>query len=170
MTGNSDVTPLGKGCRQLTPPRPNDLSAYHRCPTGVDSVTIKQKRGNSPKVSRVLGDGGRHSHDSTPIPVRWHCFDDFLHIAASFTKRHSVEGSFTSCGSVRICWRRFSAGSAGLARFNFDPTNVVAFRHQHPEGDNIVLAHDVERAFTRNYGDLRVRVDGIRSFADSISS
>jgi len=40
----------------------------------------------------------------------------------------------------------------------------------HPEGDNIVLAHDVERAFTRNYGDLRVRFDGIRSFADSISS
>src|SRR6266436_2715801 len=53
---------------------------------------------------------------------------------------------------------------------NFDPTNVVAFRHQHPEGDNIVLAHDVERAFTRNYGDLRVHFDGIRSFADSISS
>jgi predicted AAA+ superfamily ATPase len=53
---------------------------------------------------------------------------------------------------------------------NFDPTNLVAFRHQHPEGDNIVLAHDVERAFTRNYGDLRVRFDGIRSFADSVSS
>src|SRR5712664_624022 len=28
-----------------SPPRPNDLSAYHRCPTSVDSVTIKQKRG-----------------------------------------------------------------------------------------------------------------------------
>jgi predicted AAA+ superfamily ATPase len=53
---------------------------------------------------------------------------------------------------------------------NFDPTNLVAFRHQHSEGDNIVLAHDVERAFIRNYGDLRVRFDGIRSFADSISS
>jgi predicted AAA+ superfamily ATPase len=53
---------------------------------------------------------------------------------------------------------------------NFDPTNLVAFRHQHPEGDNIVLAHDVERAFTRNYGDLRVRFDSVRSFADSISS
>jgi predicted AAA+ superfamily ATPase len=53
---------------------------------------------------------------------------------------------------------------------NFDPTNLVAFRHQHSEGDNIVLAHDVKRAFIRNYGDLRVRFDGIRSFADSISS
>ena len=52
---------------------------------------------------------------------------------------------------------------------NFDPTNLVAFRYQHPEGDNLVLAHDVERAFTRSYGDLRVRFDGIRSFADSIS-
>jgi hypothetical protein len=41
---------------------------------------------------------------------------------------------------------------------NFDPTNLVAFRYQHPEGDNLVLAHDVERAFTRSYGDLRVRL------------
>jgi len=52
---------------------------------------------------------------------------------------------------------------------NFDPTNLVAFRHQHPQGANIVLAHDAERAFIRNYGDLRVRFDGLRSFADSIS-
>ena len=52
---------------------------------------------------------------------------------------------------------------------NFDPTNLVAFRYQHPEGDNLVLAHDVERAFTRSYGDLKVRFDGFRSFADSIS-
>jgi hypothetical protein len=52
---------------------------------------------------------------------------------------------------------------------NFDPTNLVAFRHQHSEGDNVVLAHDVKRAFIRKYGDLRVRFDGIRSFADSIS-
>jgi hypothetical protein len=28
----------------------------------------------------------------------------------------------------------------------------------------------VERAFTRSYGDLRVRFDGIRSFARSLSS
>ena len=53
---------------------------------------------------------------------------------------------------------------------NFDSANLIAFRYQHPEGDNLVLAHDVERAFTRSYGDLRVRFDGIRSFADSLSS
>jgi hypothetical protein len=38
---------------------------------------------------------------------------------------------------------------------NFDPTNLIAFRYQHPEGDNLVLTHDVERAFTRSYGDLQ---------------
>jgi hypothetical protein len=53
---------------------------------------------------------------------------------------------------------------------NFDPTNLIAFRYQYPEGDNLVLAHDVGRAFTRSYGDLRVRFHGIRSFADSLSS
>jgi hypothetical protein len=53
---------------------------------------------------------------------------------------------------------------------NFDPTNLIAFRYQHPEGENLVLAHDVERAFTRGYGDLTVHFDGLRSFADAISS
>jgi len=53
---------------------------------------------------------------------------------------------------------------------NFDPTNLITFRYQHPERDNLVLAHDVERASTRSYGNLRVRFDGIRSLTDSISS
>lgn len=52
---------------------------------------------------------------------------------------------------------------------NFDPKNLQAFRHQHPEGNNLVLAHDVERAFTQSYGDLNVRFQSLRSFADSIS-
>jgi hypothetical protein len=46
----------------------------------------------------------------------------------------------------------------------------MAFRHQHPEGDNLVIAHDVDRAFSRKYGDLRVRFDNLRSFADLLSS
>jgi uncharacterized protein len=53
---------------------------------------------------------------------------------------------------------------------NFDPTNLQAFRHQHPEGINLVLAHDVERAFTQSYRGLNVRFESLRSFADSISS
>jgi predicted AAA+ superfamily ATPase len=52
---------------------------------------------------------------------------------------------------------------------NFDRTNLVAFRKQHPEGENLVLARDVERTFTRSYGALKIRFDTIRSFADSIS-
>jgi len=52
---------------------------------------------------------------------------------------------------------------------NFDHTNLAAFRNQHPEGENLVLAHDVERTFTRSYGTLRIRFDSLRSFANSVS-
>jgi hypothetical protein len=51
----------------------------------------------------------------------------------------------------------------------FDHTSLTAFRNQHPEGENLVLAQDVERTFTRTYGTLKIRFDNIRSFADSIS-
>jgi len=50
---------------------------------------------------------------------------------------------------------------------NFDSANLRAFRHQHPDGNNLVLAHDVERAFIQNYGNLKVRFESLRSFADS---
>lgn len=53
---------------------------------------------------------------------------------------------------------------------NFDPTNLTAFRHQHPEGENVILANDVERAFTRSYGEINVRFDNLPSFASSLSS
>jgi uncharacterized protein len=53
---------------------------------------------------------------------------------------------------------------------DFDPKNLIAFRHQHPEGDNLVIAHDVDRAFSRSYADLRLRFDDLRSFADRLSS
>jgi uncharacterized protein len=52
---------------------------------------------------------------------------------------------------------------------NFEPANLQAFRRQHPEGHNLVLAHDVERAFTQKYGNLSVRFQNLRSFADSVS-
>jgi predicted AAA+ superfamily ATPase len=39
----------------------------------------------------------------------------------------------------------------------FDPTNLQAFRRRHPHGENLVVANDVEQAFTRSYGDLLVR-------------
>jgi uncharacterized protein len=52
---------------------------------------------------------------------------------------------------------------------SFDPANLRAFRQQHPEGENIVVAQDVGRAFSRTFGDLRVRFDSLDAFADSVS-
>jgi len=52
----------------------------------------------------------------------------------------------------------------------FDPTNLRAFREIHPEGENIVVAHDVERAFGRSYGNLKIRFESLASFADSIGA
>jgi len=40
---------------------------------------------------------------------------------------------------------------------DFDSTNLQAFRRRHPHGHNLVVANDVEHAFTRSYGDLLVR-------------
>jgi len=40
----------------------------------------------------------------------------------------------------------------------FDPVNLGAFRRQHPTGENVVLAEDVKRTFTRTYGPLSVRL------------
>jgi len=51
---------------------------------------------------------------------------------------------------------------------SFEPTNLRAFRHQHPEGENVVVAQDVDRTFTRTFGDLRVRFEGLEAFADSV--
>ncbi len=50
---------------------------------------------------------------------------------------------------------------------NFDGTNLRAFRRQYPEGDSVVVARDVARAYSRGYGDLRVRFENLASFAES---
>ena len=46
----------------------------------------------------------------------------------------------------------------------FDASNLKAFRRQHPQGDNVVLAADVKAAFQRNYGALKVRFVGLDAF------
>jgi hypothetical protein len=51
---------------------------------------------------------------------------------------------------------------------SFDPTNLRAFRQQHPAGENIVVAQDVERTFSRTYGELRVRFESLEVFAESV--
>jgi hypothetical protein len=50
---------------------------------------------------------------------------------------------------------------------SFDPTNLRAFRRQHPAGENVVVAQDVERTFSRTYGELRVRFESLEVFAES---
>jgi predicted AAA+ superfamily ATPase len=39
----------------------------------------------------------------------------------------------------------------------FDPRALLAFRRQYPEGNNFVVAHDVDRAFRRNYNGIEIR-------------
>jgi uncharacterized protein len=39
----------------------------------------------------------------------------------------------------------------------FDPMNLQAFRRRYARGDNFVVANDVDRSFSRSYGDLSVK-------------
>ena len=43
----------------------------------------------------------------------------------------------------------------------FSVQNMRAFRHQYPEGENLVVAHDVDRAYARTLGGLRVAFDNL---------
>lgn len=40
---------------------------------------------------------------------------------------------------------------------DFDATNLKVFRRQYPKGRNFVVASDVQRAFSREYGNIQVR-------------
>ena len=42
---------------------------------------------------------------------------------------------------------------------DFDAGNLRIFRRKHPSGDNIVVAHDVDRPFKRTFGDLVVHFE-----------
>ena len=44
---------------------------------------------------------------------------------------------------------------------DFDPIAMQAFRRNYPRGDNFVVAHDVERSFTKSYGELSVKFMGL---------
>ncbi len=39
----------------------------------------------------------------------------------------------------------------------FDPKNLLAFRRLHPNGDNYVVAHDLDRSYQLRFGDVTVR-------------
>jgi uncharacterized protein len=50
----------------------------------------------------------------------------------------------------------------------FDPTNLKVFRRLYPEGPNILVAHDVDRPYTRRFGDLPVRVLGLAQIRELV--
>jgi uncharacterized protein len=51
----------------------------------------------------------------------------------------------------------------------FEPRNLEAFRRQHSEGENVVLAEDVKQPFTRNYGTLKCVFEGLESFVSQLA-
>ncbi|OGX40619.1 MAG: hypothetical protein A3C53_06450 [Omnitrophica WOR_2 bacterium RIFCSPHIGHO2_02_FULL_68_15] len=61
---------------------------------------------------------------------------------------------------VDFIWSRRGADPAAIeckwSADAFDPEGVTAFRRQHPEGPNWVVAHDVERPSQRRVGHLTV--------------
>ena len=48
---------------------------------------------------------------------------------------------------------------------HFDPAGLRAFRNRYPQGDNWVVAHDVDRAFTKRFGGHAVRFVGLGAIA-----
>jgi len=50
----------------------------------------------------------------------------------------------------------------------FDAGNLLAFRRLHPEGDNIVVAHDVERSFQQKYGQISVRFESLAAMVKTL--
>ena len=52
---------------------------------------------------------------------------------------------------------------------DWEAGNLIIFRRHYPKGDNVVVAHDVDRDFTRSYGDIIVRFLSIRSLLDKLA-
>jgi hypothetical protein len=52
---------------------------------------------------------------------------------------------------------------------DWEAGNLIIFRRHYPKGDNVVVAHDVDRDFTRSYGDIRVHFLSIRSLLDKLA-
>ena len=44
---------------------------------------------------------------------------------------------------------------------DFDAEPLRAFRRMHPKGENVVVAHDVDRPFKKTSGDVTVHFEGL---------
>ena len=53
---------------------------------------------------------------------------------------------------------------------DFDAANLLAFRRQYPQGENVVVAPDVERTFQRSYREIIVRFESLRSLTRRLTS
>jgi hypothetical protein len=51
----------------------------------------------------------------------------------------------------------------------FEVAGIAALRRLHPQGENVVVAQDVERPFLRNYGDLKVHFESLPSLVERIA-
>jgi len=49
-----------------------------------------------------------------------------------------------------------------------DPDPLKAFRRQYPQGEHVVVAHDVERTFSRTYGDMAVQYMNLPAFIEAL--
>lgn len=47
---------------------------------------------------------------------------------------------------------------------NFNPDNLQAFRELHPEGENFLIANDIQESYTKNYTNLKVKFISLKEF------
>jgi hypothetical protein len=52
---------------------------------------------------------------------------------------------------------------------DFEGAGIRAFRGQYPDGENVVVAQDVERPFRRTLGDIAVRFESLPSLIERLS-
>jgi hypothetical protein len=51
----------------------------------------------------------------------------------------------------------------------FDPTNLQAFRRSYTHGENFVVAHDVDRSFSRSYGGLSAKFLNLSALVSEVA-
>jgi len=52
---------------------------------------------------------------------------------------------------------------------HFEPDSLTAFRRCYAKGDNVVVAHDIDRSYTKESGDLRIEYHSLESLTAKYS-
>ncbi|MEW6006867.1 MAG: ATP-binding protein [bacterium] len=50
----------------------------------------------------------------------------------------------------------------------FDARNIISFRKQYPKGNSFVVSTDIDRPFSKSYGNIAIRFVGIRNLIDNL--